>query len=102
MDDFLKVEVDIGMKRGGVLPGQPVIETKKQLKQKGCQPILSSGGTGTYNITGFIDGLDKLQCGSYALMGSAYKKIRPELEYVRYIQETVISDQADRISQITE
>jgi D-serine deaminase-like pyridoxal phosphate-dependent protein len=137
------VEVDIGMKRGGVLPGKPVfdlvkivahtpgltfdglqsyeghivtledynerkrrvqqdlkpvVETKKRLEQKGYQPVLSSGGTGTYDITGYIDGVDELQCGSYALMDSAYKKIRPEFEYARYILATVISDQADRIT----
>lgn len=134
------VEVDIGMKRGGVLPGkpvydlvdiiahtkgvsfdglqsyeghivtlenyserkrrveqdlEPVIETKKQLENLGYQPIISSGGTGTYDITGHIDGIDELQCGSYALMDSAYKKIRPEFEYARYILATVTSNQMD-------
>jgi D-serine deaminase-like pyridoxal phosphate-dependent protein len=77
---------------------KPVVETKKRLEQKGYQPVLSSGGTGTYDITGYIDGVDELQCGSYALMDSAYKKIRPEFEYARYILATVISDQADRIT----
>jgi len=132
------VEVDIGMKRGGVLPGKPVydlveiitdtkgvsfdglqsyeghivtledyderkrrveqdlkpvIETKKHLEQKGYQLIISSGGTGTYDITGHIDGIDELQCGSFALMDSAYKKIRPEFEYARYVLATVTSNQ---------
>jgi len=132
------VEVDIGMKRGGVLPGKPVldlvkiiantsglhfdglqsyeghivkledyserkrrveadlapvIETKKQLEHLGYQPIISSGGTGTYDITGNMNGIDELQCGSYALMDSAYNKIRPEFEYARYILATVTSNQ---------
>ena len=134
------VEIDIGMRRGGVQPGKPamdlvetisqtegirfkgiqsyeghivtledyeerkrrveqdmkpVIETKKHLEQKGFQTIVSSGGTGTYDITGNIEGIDELQCGSYVLMDSAYKKIRPEFQNARYILATVISDQQD-------
>jgi len=134
------VEIDIGMRRGGVQPGKPamdladiisqtegirfkgiqsyeghivtledyeerkrraeqdmkpVIETKKHLEQKGFKPIVSSGGTGTYDITGNIEGIDELQCGSYVLMDSAYKKIRPEFQIARYILATVISDQQD-------
>ncbi len=74
---------------------KPVIETKKLLEQKGFQVIVSSGGTGTYDITGKIEGIDELQCGSYVLMDSAYKKIRPEFENARYVLATVISDQSD-------
>ena len=137
------VEVDIGMDRGGVLPGKPTIDlveivtatpglrfyglqsyeghiitlenyderkrrvieamkplldTKRMLEQKGFTVILSSGGTGTYDITGNIDGIDELQCGSYALMDSAYKKIRPEFQCARYILTTVISRRGDTIS----
>ncbi|MCK5457620.1 MAG: alanine racemase, partial [Melioribacteraceae bacterium] len=106
------IEVDIGMNRGGVQPGKPVlelaeiiskksglrfdglqsyeghivtlpnyderkqrvelemkplIETRKTLEQNGYSLFVSSGGTGTYDITGNIDGIDELQCGSYAL-----------------------------------
>jgi len=137
------VEMDIGMRRGGVQPGRPVldlaeiisgtegvcfegiqsyeghivtledyderkrrveqdmkpvIETKKLLEQKGFQAIVSSGGTGTYDITGKIEGIDELQCGSYVLMDAAYKKIRPEFENARYVLATIISDQKDRIT----
>jgi D-serine deaminase-like pyridoxal phosphate-dependent protein len=135
------VEIDIGMRRGGVQPGKqamdlveiiartpgirfegiqsyeghivtladyherkrrveqdlkPVIETKKRLEQKGFKTIVSSGGTGTYDITGNIDGINELQCGSYVLMDAAYRKIRPEFENARFILATVISDQQDR------
>jgi D-serine deaminase-like pyridoxal phosphate-dependent protein len=137
------IEVDIGMRRGGVQPGtpvldlaeiisgtsgihfkgiqsyeghivtledynerkrrveqdlKPVIETKESLEDKGFRTIISSGGTGTYDITGNIEGVDELQCGSYVLMDSAYKKIRPEFENARYVLATVISDQKDRVS----
>lgn len=134
------VEIDIGMSRGGVQPGKPVLDlaeiisatqelsfkgiqsyeghivtiedyeerkrrveqdmkpvmkTKKRLEQKGFQTIVSSGGTGTYDITGNIEGIDELQCGSYVLMDSAYKKIRPEFQNARFILATVISDQQE-------
>lgn len=60
--------------------------------------FISSGGTGTYDITGQIEGIDELQSGSYALMDIAYKKIRPEFDYARYILATVISKRGDTIS----
>ena len=135
------IEIDVGMKRGGVQPGKtvldlaeiisgapgirfdgiqsyeghivtledyderkrrveqdlkPVIETRQLLEQKGFQTIISSGGTGTYDITGNIEGIDELQCGSYVLMDAAYKKIRPEFENARYVLATIISDQKER------
>jgi D-serine deaminase-like pyridoxal phosphate-dependent protein len=134
----LFIEIDIGMHRGGVQPGnpvldlaeiisttpgvrfvgiqsyeghivtladyderkrrveedlRPVIETKIRLEQKGFQTIISSGGTGTYDITGNIEGIGELQCGSYVLMDSYYRKIRPEFENARYVLATIISDQ---------
>ena len=137
------IEIDIGMRRGGVQPGKPVmdlaeiiartpgicfegiqsyeghivtladyderkrlveqdmkpvIETKENLEDKGFRTIISSGGTGTYDITGNIEGINELQCGSYVLMDSAYKKIRPEFENARYVLATVISDQKDSVS----
>lgn len=137
------VEVDIGMNRGGVLPGEPVIklakiirempnlsfdgmqsyeghivtlenynerklrveeamapliETKRTLEALGYSPFISSGGTGTYDITGNIEGIDELQCGSYALMDAAYKKIRPEFKNARYILSTVISKRGNTIT----
>ena len=137
------VEVDIGMNRGGVKPGQPtlemaeiiltknsltfdglqsyeghivtledyderkrlitedmkpLLETKKKLEEKGYSNLVSAGGTGSYDITGKISGIDELQCGSYVLMDSAYQKIRPEFLYARYILATVISKRENTIS----
>lgn len=137
------VEVDIGMNRGGVQPGKPVVEfaeiisdteglrfdglqsyeghivtlpdynerkkrvqeemaplmeTGKLLEHKGFSVIISSGGTGTYDITGKLEGIDELQCGSYTLMDSVYKKICPEFLNARYILTTVISKRDDVIS----
>lgn len=74
---------------------KPVIETKKLLEHKGFQTIISAGGTGTYDITGNIEGINELQCGSYVLMDSSYRKIRPEFENARTVLATVISDQGE-------
>ncbi len=137
------IEVDIGMNRGGVLPGQavydlaekissckglsldglqsyeghivtlenyeerkkqveaamgPLMETRRELETMGYNIFISSGGTGTYDITGQIEGIDELQSGSYALMDSVYKKIRPEFQYARYILTTVISKRGNTIT----
>lgn len=130
------IEVNIGMDRGGVEPGQEtldlakfigttpgvrldglqayeghitmledlnerkrlvkrdmkaLLETRKLLVSKGFKIFISSGGTGTYDITGKIKEIDELQCGSYALMDAVYKKIKPEFEYARYILATINS-----------
>ncbi len=137
------VEVDIGMNRGGVKPGQetmdmveiiaskkgltfdglqsyeghivvledyderkrlvtqdmqPLLETKRMLKEKGYSDLISAGGTGSYDITGKIEGIDELQVGSYILMDSAYKKIRPEFLIARYILTSVISKRENTIT----
>jgi D-serine deaminase-like pyridoxal phosphate-dependent protein len=131
------VEVDIGMNRCGVPPGQPVVDLAERIEQSeslrfdGLQgyeghivtledfderkrlvceameglvktrrllesdglpvSIISAGGTGTYDITGNIEGVDEVQCGSYALMDVLYKQVRPEFHNARYVLATVIS-----------
>ena len=77
---------------------KPLLETRANLEQKGFSVIISSGGTGTYDITGSIEGIDELQCGSYVLMDAAYKTICPEFLNARYILTTVISKRGDVIS----
>ncbi len=77
---------------------RPLMETRALLEKKGFSVFISSGGTGTYDITGNITGIDELQCGSYTLMDTAYKKIRPEFLNARYILATVISKRDDVIT----
>lgn len=72
------------------------IETRRQLERAGIPvAIVSGGGTGTYDITGDIEGMDEIQAGSYALMDWSYKLIRPEFEVERWILATVISSHPD-------
>ena len=113
------IEVDIGMNRCGVAPGQPVLDLARKImdspglrfdglmgyeghtiftediderrkkteesiklltdsaelvRQQGIPVnIVSSGGTGTYFITGVYPGITELQVGSYATMDSQYR-----------------------------
>ena len=65
---------------------QPMIE------QAGIEvPILSGGGTGTYDVTGTLDGVDEMQVGSYALMDCCYITIRLEFTNAMTVLATVIS-----------
>jgi D-serine deaminase-like pyridoxal phosphate-dependent protein len=68
---------------------QPLITTRELLESEGFSIFISSGGTGTYDMTGKIKEINELQCGSYALMDSVYKKIKPEFENARYILATI-------------
>jgi D-serine deaminase-like pyridoxal phosphate-dependent protein len=70
----------------------PLVATRHELESTGIPvAIVSSGGTGTYDIAGNIDGIDEVQCGTYALMDASYKRIRPEFEIARTVMATVIS-----------
>ncbi|MHC4718138.1 MAG: DSD1 family PLP-dependent enzyme [Planctomycetota bacterium] len=136
------VEVDIGMGRCGVAPGEPAIELARQvaasdgLRFDGLQgyeghvitlpdpaeraarvaesfaglirtrrtleaagvdvAIVSGGGTGTYDITCEIDGVDEIQAGSYALMDHHYTKVRPEFRVARAVLATIVSARPGR------
>lgn len=135
------VEVDVGMRRCGVLPGDPtltlarqiadtdgvrfdglqgfeghlvyvtdqkgreahnreslapLVETRRTLEAEGLSPCLvSSGGTGTYDLTGNIEGIDEVQCGTYALMDALYNEVRPEFKIARWVLATIISAHDD-------
>ena len=115
------VEVNIGMDRCGVEPGQPTLElaqhilqspnlkfeglmgyeghavsipdraerdtatrqavqrlldAKHYLEKHGVEvPIMSGGGTGTFNITGSIPEMTEVQAGSYVFMDSTYHNV---------------------------
>lgn len=137
------VEIDVGMKRCGVPPGEPgvamaqlvaatpglrfdglqgyeghvvmlpdyeerkqrvtedlgmLVDTRRAIEKAGLPvAIVSSGGTGTYDITGNIDGIDEVQCGTYALMDVFYAQVRPEFKIARSILTTVVSNKHDQV-----
>jgi D-serine deaminase-like pyridoxal phosphate-dependent protein len=53
--------------------------------------IVSAGGTGTYDITGRIDGITEIQAGSYVLMDTAYAKLDIPFERALTVLGTVLS-----------
>jgi len=131
------VEVDVGMGRCGVPPGEPaltlarlvasspglrfdglqgyeghcvdlrdeaeravqarasmtaLVATRRLIDGSGLRiSLVSGGGTGTYTITGDVDGVDEVQAGSYATMDWWYAEIRPEFGQAMSILTTVIS-----------
>jgi D-serine deaminase-like pyridoxal phosphate-dependent protein len=131
------VEIDSGMGRCGVLPGEPTLamvqkvleleglrysglmayeghcvleadpEVKKEntlrhlgelFRTKGIvdeagieSPIISSGGTGTYHITGAHPGVTEVQAGTYATMDARYKENMPEFDNALTVLVTTIS-----------
>jgi len=53
--------------------------------------IVSAGSTGTYDITGRMEGVTEIQAGSYVLMDTAYAKFGLPFEQAFWVQGTVIS-----------
>jgi D-serine deaminase-like pyridoxal phosphate-dependent protein len=53
--------------------------------------IVSAGGTGTYDITGRMEGITEIQAGSYALMDTAYAKLGLPFERALSLLGTVLS-----------
>ena len=56
---------------------QLLIDTKGYLeKHDVAVPIMSGGGTGTFNITGSIPEMTEVQAGSYVFMDSTYRNVQ--------------------------
>ena len=53
--------------------------------------IVSGGGTGTYDITGALEGMTEIQAGSYVLMDTAYAKLDIPFEKAFTVLGTVLS-----------
>ncbi len=69
-----------------------LLGTAKMLRADGlpCE-IVSAGGTGTYDITGRMDGITEIQAGSYVLMDTAYAKLDIPFELAFSVLGTVLS-----------
>ncbi|MEX0800475.1 MAG: alanine racemase [Dehalococcoidia bacterium] len=53
--------------------------------------IVSAGGTGTFDITGRIEGVTEIQAGSYVLMDTAYARLGLPFEQALSLLGTVLS-----------
>jgi D-serine deaminase-like pyridoxal phosphate-dependent protein len=54
-------------------------------------PVVSAGGTGTYDISGRVDGVTEIQAGSYVLMDTEYGDVGVPFEQAFFVLGTVIS-----------
>jgi D-serine deaminase-like pyridoxal phosphate-dependent protein len=71
---------------------QRLLDTVRMIRDAGLPcDIISAGGTGTYDITGRIDGITEIQAGSYVLMDTAYAKLGLPFEQAFNIIATVLS-----------
>lgn len=58
--------------------------------------VVSAGGSGTYDISGRVDGVTEIQAGSYALMDTDYRDTGLPFEQAFWVLGTVVSRSADR------
>jgi D-serine deaminase-like pyridoxal phosphate-dependent protein len=71
---------------------QGLVATAHRIRAAGlpCE-VVSSGGTGTYDISGRIDGVTEIQAGSYALMDSDYAGVGVPFEQAFTVLGTIVS-----------
>jgi 3-hydroxy-D-aspartate aldolase len=69
-----------------------LVETANQIRAEGipCE-VVSSGGTGTYDISGRVDGVTEIQAGSYALMDTDYGSVGVPFEQAFVVLGTIVS-----------
>jgi D-serine deaminase-like pyridoxal phosphate-dependent protein len=71
---------------------QGLVHTAGQFRTAGfpCD-VVSAGGTGTYDISGRVEGVTEIQAGSYALMDTDYSGVGVPFEAAFSVLGTVIS-----------
>jgi D-serine deaminase-like pyridoxal phosphate-dependent protein len=69
-----------------------LLSTARMVREAGLRcEIVSGGGTGTYDITGRMEGITEIQAGSYVLMDTAYAKLDIPFEQAFSVLGTVLS-----------
>jgi D-serine deaminase-like pyridoxal phosphate-dependent protein len=70
---------------------QSLVTHVAALRAAGLAPaIVSSGGTGTYDLTGTVPGVTEIQAGSYVFMDGRYREVRNDFECALTLHTTVI------------
>jgi D-serine deaminase-like pyridoxal phosphate-dependent protein len=69
-----------------------LVATAAMIRDAGlpCE-VVSAGGTGTYDISGRIEGITEIQAGSYALMDTDYGGVGVPFEPAFWLLGTVVS-----------
>ena len=71
----------------------------EQVREAGIEVrIVSAAGTGTYAITGRVDGITELQCGSYVFMDGDYLEVFDDFAPALTVLTTVVSRQRDDLA----
>ncbi|MFL5845101.1 MAG: alanine racemase [Solirubrobacteraceae bacterium] len=60
-------------------------------------PLVSGGGTGTFDLIAAAGGLDEVQAGSYVLMDASYGKLDLPFEQALFCLATVVSRRGTRL-----
>jgi D-serine deaminase-like pyridoxal phosphate-dependent protein len=69
-----------------------LVETARMLRSEDLRcDIVSAGGTGTYDISGRIDGITEIQAGSYVLMDTDYGRLDVPFEQAFWVLGTIVS-----------
>jgi D-serine deaminase-like pyridoxal phosphate-dependent protein len=69
-----------------------LVDTAAQLRAAGLPcPIVSAGGTGTYDISGRVAGVTEIQAGSYVLMDADYGDVGVAFEQAFFVLGTIVS-----------
>jgi len=69
-----------------------LLSTARMARDEGMRvEIVSGGGTGTFDITGALEGMTEVQAGSYVLMDTAYAKLDLPFERAFTVLGTVLS-----------
>jgi D-serine deaminase-like pyridoxal phosphate-dependent protein len=69
-----------------------LVETAAMVRAAGLPcPVVSAGGTGTYDISGRVPGVTEIQAGSYALMDTDYRDVGVGFEQAFWVLGTVVS-----------
>lgn len=71
---------------------QPVLDTRDLLERSGIDvPMVSVGGTSTYELTGQLEGVTEIRAGTYALMDARSGSSLPRLQPAASVLTTITS-----------
>ena len=74
------------------------MEVKTELEKAGFSiPIVSGGGTGTYDIASNVPGVTEVQAGSYLTMDATYGYLNMGFEQAVTLMSTVIAVHGDHV-----
>jgi D-serine deaminase-like pyridoxal phosphate-dependent protein len=92
-DGHLQMLPDAAERRAKCLEGLERLVATRRLIEKAdiAVPVVTGGGTGTWEFVSAFPGMTEIQPGSFVLMDCAYHTVRPEFGCALSIRATVIS-----------